>query len=527
MRKLVLAAALGLASLGAAAAGPSLPLPDAPVLLVIPDAGAFDRALGGGFRAALTGELSESDPVGAALARTRVGGKLVAEWGKLSKDVSLDWTALMRLRPRALGLALLSAGDLEAVLAIETPLAELPLALPPGEAKTHRGVPYHLVARGAGDERTAARRIGLTWSRSHGFLLLATSERALLLSLDRALSGSGVAPDLPGLASLRLDLPALRKDLYFRREFLFAEGTDGPDGVLLAALRLEGDRLVEVREAALASAPAAPAHLASAGSASAGTPHPAGAWPTEGRDVAAAGWETDGARLFGALRRGLLEPVPRPPERPVADRRPIPDPSVTNDRYLVDVGKPIAIEGKGGEGELPRWADALSAPSKDGFGWEIAPSGARRLVLEAGPELETRLIALAEETETRRAGRVARASSELLVGTRLPALAWKRTGAWLWLAARAADLADVPEPRRAKDVARWGRLALPALAAEGRLWARAEGPFSPETTRPFSDRVLGLLGWAPRLGAIDVERRIDGKRLHETIRFSRAEGASR
>ncbi|HKC23893.1 MAG TPA: hypothetical protein VKF32_04080, partial [Thermoanaerobaculia bacterium] len=388
-------------------------------------------------------------------------------------------------------------------------------------AKTHRGVPYHLVARGAGDEGTAARRIGLAWARSKGILILATSERALHLSLDRALSGSGVAPFLPGLASLRLDLPALRKDLYFRREFLFAEGVDGPpDGVLLAALRLDGGRLVEVREATLA---AAPATQASGGSASAGT------WPTERRDVAAAGWETDGSRLFGALRRGFLEPVPRPPERPVPDRRPIPDPSVNRviDTYLIDVGRPIAIEGKGGEGELPKWVEALSLPSKDGFGWEIAPGGARRLVLEAGPELEKRLTALAEETETRRAGPVARASGELLVGTRLPALAWKRAGGWLWIAARASDLADVPEPRRAKDVARWGHLALPELSSEGRLWARAEGPFSPETTRPFADRVLGLLGWAPRVGAIDVERRIEDTRFLETIRFSGAEGAPR
>src|SRR5262249_19132966 len=154
-------------------------------------------------------------------ARTRVGAKLVAEWDKLSKDASLDWNGLMSVKPRALGLALLSAGDLEAVLALETPLAELPLALPPGEAKTHPRAAYHLVSKGAGDDKTGARRLGLAWARSKGVLLLATSEHALVLALDRSLDGAGATAFLPGLASLRLDLAALRKDLYFRREFLF------------------------------------------------------------------------------------------------------------------------------------------------------------------------------------------------------------------------------------------------------------------------------------------------------------------
>jgi hypothetical protein len=494
------------ASLAAAPAG--LPLPDAPVVLVIPDASAFDAALGGGFRAALTGGLSEDDPVAAAWARTRVGAKLSAEWAKLGKDVSLDWNALLSLKPRALGLALLSTGNLEAVLALDTPLAELPLALPKGEAKTHRGAAYRLVAPGAGDDKTGSRRIGLAWARVNGVLLFSTSEHALLLALDRAIDGKGVAPFLPGLASVRLDLPALRKDLYFRREFLFAEGRTGPpDGVLLAALRVENGRLVETREAALAEP----------GS------RRAARWTFAGRDVAAAGWETDGARLQHALRRGLLEPVPSPPQRPVPERRALPDPAAANDRYLVDIGVPMAAEGKGGEGELPRYGEVLAAAAKDGFGWEIASDGSRRLAIEAGPDLETKLTALAEETAARRAGRVTRGDHALAVGANLPAFAWRRTGAWLWLAAKASDLDGVPEPRREKDVARWGRLTTAALAADGRLWTHAEGAFSPETTRPFSDRVLGLLGWAPRLAAIDVERRVDGARMLETVRFSEIE----
>src|SRR5262249_38527629 len=178
MKRVLFAFTLALVALPTAAA--PLPLPDAPVVLVITDAPAFDAALGGGFRAALTGEMSQDDPVAAAWARTRVGAKLVAEWGKLSKDASLDWNGLMSVKPRAIGLALLSAGDLEAVLALETPLAELPLALPAGEAKSHRGAAYHFIAKGAGDDRTGARRLGLAWARSKGVLLLATSEHALV-----------------------------------------------------------------------------------------------------------------------------------------------------------------------------------------------------------------------------------------------------------------------------------------------------------------------------------------------------------
>src|SRR5262249_50255315 len=61
MKRFLFVSALALAALRSAAA--PLPLPDAPVLLVIPDPAAFDAALGGGFRAALTGEMSQDDPV--------------------------------------------------------------------------------------------------------------------------------------------------------------------------------------------------------------------------------------------------------------------------------------------------------------------------------------------------------------------------------------------------------------------------------------------------------------------------------
>ena len=79
---------------------------------------------------------------------------------------------------------------------------------------------HHVELRGAGDERTASRRMGLAWARAKGVLFVATSERALALALDRSLSNEGFSAFLPGLVSMKLDLDALRKDLYFRREFL-------------------------------------------------------------------------------------------------------------------------------------------------------------------------------------------------------------------------------------------------------------------------------------------------------------------
>jgi hypothetical protein len=56
-------------------------------------------------------------------------------------------------------------------------------------------------------------------------------------------------------------------------------------------------------------------------------------------------------------------------------------------------------------------------------------------------------------------------------------------------------------------LARWARLERAAVEGEAPGWKEAEGPFSPEKTRPFSDRILGLAAWAPRVGAVSVERR--------------------
>ncbi len=155
IRMTAVAALLAIPSLLASAAGPApLPLPDGPVVVVIPDAAAFDHALTGKLRQALTGDLPEKDAAGTAFRRSRVGGKLEEQWGLFAKDLPLTWKEIASLKPASVGITLLAAGDLEAVLAIRTPLAVLPITLPKGETRSDGGIPYQFVARGAGDDRT-------------------------------------------------------------------------------------------------------------------------------------------------------------------------------------------------------------------------------------------------------------------------------------------------------------------------------------------------------------------------------------
>lgn len=502
MKTLALLVAAGLA-LPAAGQTP-LPLPEAPVVLVSTDPASLDRALGGGFRKALAGTAAPEDPVGKGLRQTRVGGKLDQQWALFAEDLPLTWAEIAAMQPTALGLALLSAGELEAVLAVRTALARLPIELPAGEGRSRNGVPYAFVARGAGDERTLDRRIGLAWARLDGTLLVATSERALLLALDRAAAGQGYTAFLPGLLSARLDLAALRADRYFRREFLFAEGLEGSEsGVLLCALREEDGRLVEVREGEAPRGPAAPR------------------WSVDGRRVAAAGWETSGARFPSALRRGLLEPVPVPPSRPAIAPRPLPDPNAAEgERYLVDLTKPVPVSGEGGLAELPRWAAFLDGLGLEGWGWEVGADGARRLLAKVPASKEGELVALAKATLARRAGAATGSASSLEVGPALPGLAWARRGEWLWLAASASHLEGVPAPAADAGLVRWSRVDLDAVRAEQGPWRDAEGSAFEGRVRPFSDRILGLLGWAPRTSAVSVERRQEGDRFRDRVVFA-------
>lgn len=485
---------LGLLALArpAAAAETGLPLPPAPVRVVVPDVPALDAALTGAYRRALLGEPEAGDPLVAAWRQSRVGGKLEAQWGYLSGDLPWTWERVLALKPRALGFALLSPGSLEAVLVLETPLATLPVALPRGTAKTHGGLAYSLVARGAGDGESGDRRPGLAWARHRGRLFLATSERGLHLALDEALAGRGVAAFLPGFASLELDLPALREDRYFRREFPWPPGPE--HGRVRAALRIEEGRLVEVREGSGASLPPA--------------------FAFDAPDAAAAAWEWDGGRLWPALRLGLLEPIPEPRDRPVPPLRPLPGSArrAAEDRYLVRLDRPpVGPEAPWEEGDLAEWRALLARRPAAGWGYRLAKDGERAVVFAWPAAAMADLEKACRATVERRSGPVevvtVGGTRELRAGPGLPVLALRRTGDFVWVGSSARALAAAAAPRPAGEIARWARVDLRAVRVEGARWARAEGPAAPERVRPFSDRVLGLLGWMPATTTLALERR--------------------
>lgn len=484
-----------------------LPLPAAPVQLVIPDASAFDAALAGRWRLALTGAPEAADPLVAAWRQTPVGAKFEDQWRRLSGELPWSWTEIRRLQPRAVGVALLSVGSLEAVLAIETPLATLPLKPPSGQERVHEGVAYRIVERGAADGATGERRAGLAWTRLGRHLVLATSERALCLAIEESLAGRSVAAPLPGLASLALDVAALRLDLYFRREFLFL--ADSGDERILAALRQETGNIVEVREG---RGPAAPP-----------------AWSFGVSTDIEAAWEPEGATLWPALRAALLEPLPRLRERPVLSEAPLPPAAVgSDDRYLVDLRKPMPVSGaaQGDEGELPLWRTLAEKNPVAGWGHAVASDGSRRIVFEWPEALDGELLALCRQTLERRAGRVEAARlagvDELRVGPGLVALAVKRTGHFVWFGPSAASLANVAEPSAQGDLVRWARLDLASVREASARWERVEGPAAPERVRPLADRILGLLGWMPSVARLSLERRQTGETWTERLVFEPA-----
>jgi len=494
--------------LAATAGAAELPLPPAPVRVVIPDAAAFDATLGGSFRKALGGALDESDPVATAWRRTRVGSKLEDQWGKLSGELPWTWDTIRTLRPRAVGISVLEVGHLEAVLAIDTPLARLPLTLPGGTAKTHGGAAYTLVTPGAADGSEEDRRMGLAWARTGSLLLVATSERALLLALDEALAGRGLAPPLPGLVALELDLDALRKDRYFRREFLFTPGPE--EGRVRAALRVENGQLVEVREGR-------------------GEPRVAG-MVFDAPGAAASAWEPDSDGLGAALRAALLEPMPVLSDRPLPPLTPLPSAQArrVEDRYAVSLERPQvrAESAAWEEGELAQWRALWAATPVAGWGYVIERDGTRRIVFPWPAARDAELLALCRATIERRAGKATLATAgdaqEIRVGPGLPALALKRTGDSVWLAPSARQLAGVSAPRPGVDVVRWARADLAAVRAEGVRWQKAEGPASPEETRPLSDRILGVLGWIPDTATLALERKKTAEGWSETLVFGKS-----
>ena len=503
MIRCILSATLVLFTLQAQA---PMPLPDGPVRLVIPDASAFDAALQGGYRSVLRGEPREDDALVAAWRRTQVGTKLEDQWGRLSGDLPWTWDTIRKLQPKAVALAILDVGHLEAVLIIETPLAQLPMSLPQGQARTHGGVAYALVARGAADgSEDKDRRMGLAWARMGGRLILATSERALKRSLDEVLAGRGFKAPLPGLVAMELDLEALRRDRYFRREFPFPEGPE--KGRVHASLRMENGRLVEVRE---------------------GSNEPRkGVFSFPGAGFAAAGWQAEGEAFWPTFRRACLEPIPALAEDPVAalSTLPMARPQAGEDRYAVDFTKPRLTAGaaKAEEGDLAPWKALLARQPVTSWGYVLTSDGVRRLVFPWPANLDAEFLEACRATVVRRAGRATVQKlgdvQELQVGPGLPTLALRRTGGLLWVGASARDLKDMPEPRAEADLIRWGQVNLDTVRAESTRWAKVEGPARPELVRPMSDRVLGLLGWMPSTRALRVERRRTAKGWLETATF--------
>lgn len=482
------------AALALTAGDPKLPLPEAPLRMVIPDVASFDAALTGNYRRFLTGSPRPGDPLVSAWRKTQVGSKLEDQWAKFSASLPLNWDSIRKLQPKALGLALLDVGHLEAVLLVETPVAVLPIAFPAGEKKVYGGVAYTLAMQGTADgSEDPDRRMGLAWARQGPWLFLATSERALKLALDDALNGRGIAAPLAGLVSMEIDLDRLRKDRYFRREFVFP---DGPEtGKLRTALRKEGGHLVEVRE---------------------GLTEPRNAVFTfEAQGAATAGWEPEGTAFWPAFRRGLLEPIPLLLDQPVPSVRPLPaaTSAAAEDRYLVDFTQPKLAAGAAPweEGELATWKTLLERTPISSWGFWVGPEGTRRMVFAWPEAQDAAFLEACRATVARRAGSATVVkevtAQEIRVGPGLPALALRRTAGFLWVGPTARSLQSVPAPTASGDLIRWARLDLAAVRGEAARWAKLEGPARPEQVRPLSDRVLGLLGWLPATTSISVERR--------------------
>ena len=257
------------------AAEAPLPLPPAPVRLVIPDVPAFDLALTGVVpprprRTAGGGRPARrhlATHAGRQQARSAMGGALAGPALELVADPPPE-TALPRSRPsrsrrargrsrsrhRARGAAVDPAGRDR-----EEPRRRGDERGRAGSGRRPSGRPPP--GPGLGPPRPAP---------AHRHERAGAPARP-----GRGLAGRGVMSFLPGLASLELDTDALAKDRYFRREFLFGESAMGR---VRAALRQEGGRLLEVREGA--GTPAGPRSS------------------SRPRMRSAAGWETDGSRLF-------------------------------------------------------------------------------------------------------------------------------------------------------------------------------------------------------------------------------------
>jgi hypothetical protein len=400
----------------------------------------------------------------------------------------------------------LNVGHLEAVVVIEAPLAAPSLSLPGGEKKTHNGTSYSMVARGAADGSGGSGvdddngRMGFAWASLNGRLFLASSERAMKLALEAAIAGNDYVPALDGLVSMELNLDELRGNLYFKREIRFPNGPE--TGRVHAALRQQGGNLVEVRRGVGETR--------------------ASVFRFDPGDAATAGWEPEGNNLWPTLRRALLDPEPNPSPRPQVAVRPLPPTTGALDNYLIDFTKPGSAKASANweEGDLGAWPKLLADVPSYGY---YSHKDQRRLVFPWPSTKDAEFSDACRASMARRHGRATVQKTgdiqEIQVGPSLPALAIRRTGDFLWIAASAAHLKDVKTPSEEPNLIRWARLDLDTMRGERQRWEKLEGPPDSDLDRPLSDRVLGLLGWMPNTTSISVERKKTDAGWEELVVF--------
>ena len=498
---------LGLILLPAAASA-GVPLPPAPVRIVIPDRGGLrcipDRSVPPRpHRSARRG-----DPVVAAWRRSQVGAKLEDQWSKLAGRSSVDLDHDPGAPPEG--------GRLR-------PARRRRPRRRDGGRRRRRGPARALEARNgegpwrnplSGGGRSAPPRgpakpnVAWGWPgpRPRDRLFLATSEEALTLALDELLAGRSFEAPLAGLVSVDLDAEALAKDRYFRREFLF--GPTAPAGHVRAALRLEGGHLVEVREGQ-------------------GDPGPAGA-------IVRGAWR-GGGRLGNRTRRrssmrsgaGSSSPWPRGPTGPSA-HSPLPSATpASTDRYLVDLRRPPAAAIAWEEGDVALWRDLLRKNPVSGWGYALGADGSRRIVFRWPESLDADLLALCSASVARRGGLTATVDVRRREGDpRRPRPAGARA------APHREAICGWREARPSSSTRRRRHPRPTSFAGRGWTWRRcgprrlggprAEGPSAPERVRPFSDRILGLLGWMPETKSLEIERRRSPKGWTERVVFGTA-----
>jgi len=442
--------------------------------------------------------------VTAAWRQSALGYKLEDQWDQFAGDLPWTWKEIRSLQPRAVGLALLDAGQLEMGPRDRDTARRLPVAPPAGTPRSHRGVRYAIVTRGAADgDADPGRRPGLAWARMGDRLVLATSERAMRLTIDEAQAGRGITPPLPGLVSMELNLTTLRSDRYFRREFVFPAGPEA--GKLRAALRLEDGSWSRCGKGRRASRQRLRVRGTRCGPPQAGNPK--------------------GVR---SGRHSAPRSSNPSPNRPRSRFRPGAAPAVgtkaPEDRYAVNFTRPLVVPG------APPWKRVMwrdgrrcsiaNASRAGATGWEATGSGWWSSRFPRGvTRSSSTSVGQPWRAAPGRATLVAVGDTqEIRVGPGLVALAVKRTGGFVWVGPSAKDLALVPTPQAASDVVRWARVDLDGVRGEA-LVGQGRGPGAAGSVRPLSDRVLGLLGWIPATASLSVERRKTASGWSERVVF--------